>query len=231
MVQETKAAIQVKLLKSPLYPNKKCSVQMPASYGSYIYQAPSKYDLVFWPKTSANGIWFCKASGFTAFGGDFKGLTKKEKKVIKKYLKSHIPKNNDIKTKLKLLESLYALRNKDNRFNNSLLRVLAYWYESLHQYKKANKYRQLALKDMEKQLTHKLDEEQELEYLYLLTNYSKQLGKNQKSNKYLKRLKKRLKHLKNDNSKGFKEYITEFISDSKYIKKGGKLAPKLLKHK
>src|SRR5262245_37271311 len=48
-----------------------CQGAEPMSYGSYIYQWPSKYDQVFWPLTDSHSIWFCRESGFAAFVGDF----------------------------------------------------------------------------------------------------------------------------------------------------------------
>jgi hypothetical protein len=55
----------------PLRQDAICKVAEPMSYGSYIYQWPSKYDQVFWPLTVPNGIWFCPESGFAAFIGEF----------------------------------------------------------------------------------------------------------------------------------------------------------------
>ncbi|HKQ99551.1 MAG TPA: hypothetical protein VJT09_02690 [Pyrinomonadaceae bacterium] len=44
------------------------------SYGSYIYQYPSKYQLVFWPQTDGAAWWSCKRCRLTAFMGDFKSI-------------------------------------------------------------------------------------------------------------------------------------------------------------
>lgn len=48
-----------------------CVASSPMSSGSYIYRWPSKYELVFWPYTDPNWIWFCPESGYVAFGSDF----------------------------------------------------------------------------------------------------------------------------------------------------------------
>jgi hypothetical protein len=48
-----------------------CIAHSPMSSGSYIYHWPSKYDLVFWPFTDPNWIWYCPESGYVAFGSDF----------------------------------------------------------------------------------------------------------------------------------------------------------------
>ena len=62
----------------PILEGEKCAVHQPASYGSYIYRWPSKYDQVFWPLTDSHGIWFCQESGFTAFIDDFADLSPEE---------------------------------------------------------------------------------------------------------------------------------------------------------
>ena len=74
-------------VSDPIKEGENCSVQKPMSWGSYIYQWPSKYDQVFWPQTTENGIWFCESSGFIALINDFEGLTIKTKERINKYLK------------------------------------------------------------------------------------------------------------------------------------------------
>lgn len=216
-------------VKDPLFPKEECSVQAPMSYGSYIYQYPSKYELIFWPRTEISGIWFCKKSGFTAFIQDFEGLSKKEIKDIKLYLKLNPPKDNSNKTQIKLLEEIYNLRNLNDDVKNTLLRTLAYWYQSFENFEKADSYRQLALNNIKQQLKEELSELKRLEYLYIATNYSKQLGFQKESDDYLNQLKNNFTNIKKDESKNFKEYINEFIDDSKYIIKGKKLEPILPK--
>lgn len=53
---------------------KKIELETIASYGSYIYNWPSKLQLVFWPDTDTFGVWFCTHCHYAALMGDFKGL-------------------------------------------------------------------------------------------------------------------------------------------------------------
>ena len=48
------------------------------SYGSYIYQYPSKYQLIFWPYTDSAAWYSCKTCRFTAFMGIFQNLPKEK---------------------------------------------------------------------------------------------------------------------------------------------------------
>ena len=48
------------------------------SYGSYIYQDASKFELIFWPLTDRPTVYACKRCHLAAFMGDFEE-TPKEK--------------------------------------------------------------------------------------------------------------------------------------------------------
>jgi hypothetical protein len=45
--------------------------QVVGSYGSYIYDWPSKYELIFWPDTESQTLYSCKKCKFTCFMYDF----------------------------------------------------------------------------------------------------------------------------------------------------------------
>ncbi len=211
----------------PILEGEKCSVHEPASYGGYIYRWPSKYDQVFWPLTDHHGIWFCEKSGFTAFIGDFSDLNPDEIETIKEYLVENHPKDSSIETKLTQLEKIYSLRNTDKDFNNKLLRVLARWHQDLGNTDKANKYRREAFVGVKQALQTGLDEIQNLEYLYLAANYSRQFGDIKGSDDYISKLVLALDDIKNEKSKGFAEYLKELYPDTIHIKSGGILDPEI----
>ena len=218
----TWSAIEV---DDPIVQGEKCSVQEPSSYGSYVYQAASKYDQVFWPLTEANGIWYCAGSGFTAFIGDFSNLQVAEIERIKQYLLDNPPQTQSIESKLKRLEDIYRLRDADAILKNKLERVLARWYQDLNQIDKANAYRQLAFQGIEQNLTGKLLEPQRLEYLYVAANYSRQLGNAELSDQYLAKLAVELDAVENAELHGFRDYLKSLVLQTKYIKAGGVLDP------
>lgn len=160
----------------PLGGDASCRVHVPASYGSYIYGWPSKYDQVFWPLTVDQGIWFCEQSGFIAFIRDFDGLTDGERGAIKAYLEKHYQGPLDTRQKLALLEAVYVLREKPDDFRNKLVRVLARWYQDLGDHEKANQLRGQALAQMREALAGDLPEPTRLEYVYVSCNYDVLLG-------------------------------------------------------
>src|SRR5260370_18682564 len=58
-----------------------------ASWGSYVYQYPSKFQLVFWPHTSSVTVYSCKKCHLSLFMWDFKEFPKHKIESTKKLLK------------------------------------------------------------------------------------------------------------------------------------------------
>lgn len=209
----------------PILEGARCKVHEPASWGSYIYNWPSKYDQVFWPLTEQYGIWFCEKSGFTAFIGGFSDLDSTEITKIRAYLAQNPPKDDSIETKLALLKAIYSFRNVDKNFNNRLLRVLARWQQDLGNINTANEYRREALAEIELALATELDEYQNIEYLYLAASYSKLLGNQTNSDTYLSKLILALDNITREENKDYADYIRKLYPDIKNIKAGGALDP------
>lgn len=214
-------------VSDPIDPSLKCKVREPMSSGSYIYQWPEKYDQVFWPFTESGGIWFCDGTGFTAFIGDFEGLVEDERRQIASYLKDNYKKDSSIAAQLKLLEEIYVLRKKDERFNNQLLRILARWYQNLGEIDKANAYRRSALEQIQQSLKGNLPEDQRLQYLYIAANYSRFFGNAEASQKYVEELQGAILGLKDKELSGLAEYLSELVKDTPRIKPGRILDPEL----
>jgi len=63
-----------------------CTGLVAYSYGSYVYQWPSKLDQVFWPETDPGFIWHCPSSGLTAFQPEIEQLSDPEKRRVKAFL-------------------------------------------------------------------------------------------------------------------------------------------------
>lgn len=212
-------------VQDPINPKAKCDVQEPMSSGSYIYQWPEKYDQVFWPTTDENGIWFCKTSGFVAFMGDFEGLADAEKTRISQYLRENYKGEDSLEAKLKSLEAIYALREKDETFRNSLLRILARWYQDTGDTEKANGYRRKALDGIRSALTGEMPDGQKLQYLYVAANYSRELGDTEASDRYLVELRDKAGLTKDPSISGFVEYLLTLSKDTPRIQPGGVLDP------
>lgn len=116
----------------PIKADAVCSVEAMLSFGSYIYDYPSKYDQIFAPLTDPNLLWFCPSSGFVSLADDFEGITPEEKRAIAAFLDANYDSSVPlpVQGKLALLEKIYSFRKKDPDFRAKLLRVLAYQYES-----------------------------------------------------------------------------------------------------
>ncbi len=211
----------------PIMTGETCQVSEPASYGSYIYHSPSKYDQVFWPYTDQHGIWVCEASGFVGLIGDFT-LSEQEKAAITHYLSAHTPDNTNIVRKLETLEALTAIRDLDGDERNHMKRLLARWYEDLGDPVKANKYRQAALSEIALFLANnaagEVDEYHRLQYLYVATAYSYHLGKTDDGNTYKQAFEQLSLNLKDPDNLGFADYLKALLEDIRTIPPGGALS-------
>lgn len=212
----------------PVRQGAKCLVSQPMSYGSYIYQWPSKYDQVFWPLTDPNGIWFCRESGFTAFIDDFELKSDERAALASELATFYKPLDKpSMREKLVLLQKSYGARKPDARTQIRLLRVLAYYYETeLSDLVGASAFRHQALEMIETALRQKLPEGERLEYLFVSGVYYREFGDPDKSRTTLQALEQALKENKDEKLKGFVEYLSELKSDINKIVPGGPLIPK-----
>lgn len=211
-------------VEDPVAAGEKCDVQVPASSGSYIYSWESKYDQVFWPLTDHAGLWFCQKSGFIAFIGDFDKISASERSAIQDHLQKHYSGSASIQQKLKLLEELYALRKKDDKFRNMLLRVLARWYQDLEDYERANSYRAQALEEILVALKTPLPDQVRLEYVYVACNYEVFLGRRTAS-ECIPEVEKALAETKDEKLSDYVSYLRELLEETPRIKPGKKLDP------
>src|SRR5688500_10536554 len=62
--------------------------ESPMSYGSYIYDSPSKFQYLFWPDTTNVSLYYCKHCHLTAFMGDFDKIEKDKIPQIRSALTS-----------------------------------------------------------------------------------------------------------------------------------------------
>ena len=208
----------------PIMPGKTCSVTRLLSTGNYIYVAPSKYDLVFWPLVSPEGIWHCAHSGFTAFNDDFDGLSSEELVRIRAYLRATHVGTDDPRTRLELLEGTYRLRAKDVHFENRLLRALARWYQDLGEVEKANGYRRQAFDELTVLLQGELSELRRLQYLYVAANYARQFGDPVASDRYLAQLSVAMEGV-SDGVAEQAQYLSQLAKETVRIQPGGILDP------
>jgi hypothetical protein len=103
------------------------------SYGSYIYNWPSKFHFIFWPLTDGQSLYSCSGCRLTAFMGDFQNLPKDKLEAVKNALKdikfdkdysgyNEIPMTQ----RLKVAEKVYAAWGRDDQFWCLFYRVVGY---------------------------------------------------------------------------------------------------------
>lgn len=126
--------------------------QTPLSYGSYVYQWPTKYQLIFWPMTDQNSHYICSECGFSCFMADFTHFDTTNTLKVKAMLEKEKPGLNfgsytdyPILKRLDLSEKCYKAMNKDEYFWCEYYRVKAYFYDSEKDSTGAKRYRMKAL--------------------------------------------------------------------------------------
>jgi hypothetical protein len=99
------------------------------SYGSYIYDWPSKYDLVYWPLTDEDWICTNPKNGYSAFNDDFENLSKSEVRGLKDWLATNYNPSRppvSFEEKLSWLEKVYGQRKMDDHFWCCFYRLMIY---------------------------------------------------------------------------------------------------------
>lgn len=205
------------------------------SYGTYIYNFPSKYDLVFWPYTAEEWICLNPKNGYAAFNGDFEKLSNKEKKVLKRWLAKNYKRKQMPKShmdKLLWLEKVYGQRNMDNDFWCHFYRLMVYTcqsdqtksFEHINEGSNGQKpsqgdrtkcleYMKKAMQILQTKLEGNPVGLERIETLYLLGEYNRRTGEVEKAKKYFSEAK--AVEYKDENGKRKKgnPYIVELISD------------------
>jgi len=184
------ATMFVSVKKSDPISGETVTVHDVLSYGSYIYDAPSKYDQVFWPFTEESWISFCPASGYASFCDDFEKLTDEEKTRLSLWLKDNYKaseKPTTHKEKLAWLEKVYAQREKDDEFWSRFWRLMAYVYADEPQTSLA--YVAKALPLLAEQLQAGPEGVARIRVLFLLGEYHRRTGDARAARRYFRQAK------------------------------------------
>ncbi len=192
----------------------KTTVAVILTYGNYIYDWPSKYDMVFWPLTDENWIWFNPKSGYAAFGDDFEKLSDEEKKTLtdwlaKNYNSAQLPKSHE--EKLAWLEKVYSLRQMNDDFWCLFYRLMAYVHGKDEE--KSTAYVKKALPLLLKKLEKNPEGTERIECLYLLGEYHRRIGENEKAKGYFQQAKTAKYKDENGKEQVGHPYILELIQD------------------
>jgi len=170
---------------------KTIKVQEPMSSGSYIYSWPGKEDLVFWPMTVDQWLWFNPKSGYGAFGDDFEKLEGEALERVKGWLAAHYDKRKPPANRaasLAWLEQIYAQRGMDEDFWCYFYRLMAFEL-SENDPARSLEYVRKALPLLERQLANPKSDDSRAGTLYLLGEYHRRLGHPDDSRNYFDQVK------------------------------------------
>ena len=212
------------------------------SYGSYIYQWPSKYELIFWPLTDSPTVYSCKKCHLSAFMWDFEGVPKEKHEEIRKRLgafkfdysgeKSEYYENADylrVPSTQRLLaaEQTYQILGRDDEFWCRFYRVLGHHYEGYKQQPQADEARRKALAIAERLLADRARAGERKELLLVsgaMRHFLKDDAGALKDFREAQGLKYASQEAGEEKSKNYDAYLTELLRE--YVEllggKGGK---------
>jgi len=201
------------------------------SYGNYIYQFPSKYQLVFWPYTDDDAWYSCRKCRLTIFMGDFESIPAEKIPDLNKALAATtLPPQPERPTreslnhppyleipmsaKLVVAEKVYqALGRTDADFWNHFYRVVGYHSSTPVE---ADQARQKSIAITEKLLADKANEGRRKELLYVLGAMRHFVGNDPaalKSFEEAGKIRYESKDLKPEQNKGYDDYLSKLISE------------------
>jgi uncharacterized protein (DUF2225 family) len=191
-----------------------------ASYGSYIYNWSSKYDMVFWPMYTEQWIWFSPQSGYAAFGDDFEQLKGKDKEKVMNWLSEHYDPGEKPKTheeKLLWLENIYRQRKMDDEFWCRYYRLMAFYY-SEKAFGKKDPEKSLEYVKKALLLLHRLEGKlhsgiEGIEVLYSLGEYYRRLGNTENAKLYFQLVRDQEYEDEDGNIKRGHPYFLKLIED------------------
>lgn len=193
------------------------------SYGSYIYQWPEKFQLIFWPLTDTNVLYSCKKCRLTAFMWDFAEIPKEKLTAIKTKLDTLALKPVEeaynkipMSQRLDIAAGIYTVLVQDEAFWCRFYRVKGYHYEAEKREADAASARGKALEICQRQLAAKEDPGARKELLMISGAMRYFLNDNAGALKDLREaaeLTYNNAKLDAEQSKNFNEYLSALLKD------------------
>ncbi|MGH9335842.1 MAG: hypothetical protein ACRD21_19075 [Vicinamibacteria bacterium] len=134
--------------------------QIPGSYGSYVFQEPSKLQYVFWPSTTDKFLYTCRKCHLTAYMGDFDAIPEAKIQELQTMLERDARIEGDVVpydeipmvTRLPIAEKVYRILDRDDRFWCEFRRIEGFHLEAAGRADEARRARLEALALAEKLL-------------------------------------------------------------------------------
>lgn len=203
------------------------------SYGNYIYQFPSKYQLIFWPYTDNQSWYSCKKCRFSAFMEDFKNVPKDKISELQKMLEGvSLPaqKEHDsgpgqiapylgipVSERLSVVEKVNRiLGHSTDDYWSHFYRVLAYHLAAEKKQAEADQVRQKVLTITERLLNDKANDGRRKELLFIsgaMRHYLRDDTMALTDFETAKKLKYSLSELKAEQNKNYDQYLSHVIDE------------------
>jgi hypothetical protein len=212
------------------------------SYGSYIYQDPSKYQLIFWPYTDTPTCYSCKKCRLSVFLDDFEKIPAEKIAELREMLKTtSLPAQKErsekegmenppyleipVSARLSVAEKVYRTLGKtDDEFWNHFYRVLGFHYDAEGKKAAALEARRKSISITEKLLADKQNEGRRKDLLYILGAMRHFTSDDQGAMKAFEeadKLEFSDKDLKPEQNKNYNEYLSNRIKEYiEMLKKG-----------
>jgi MYXO-CTERM domain-containing protein len=123
-----------------------------ASFGSYIYMWPSRFQYIFWPRIDSQFLYTCTSCGYSAYMWDFAELPADKQEAVAAAIEGALPSGpwdsyTDIPMpeRLALAERSYRLLERDDFFWCEYYRILGYHLEEAGRAEEAAAARRRAL--------------------------------------------------------------------------------------
>jgi len=194
-----------------------------ASWGSYIYQYPSKFQLVFWPYTDSATVYSCKKCYLSLFMWDFQKFPKDKIENTKNLLEG-VKLSGEYKSytdipvseKLQIAEKIYRGMNQDDEFWAHFYRVLGYHLAQEKRPEPAREARLHALEITQRMLGDPANDGRKKELLFVAASMNHFTGDDANALHRLKAASALKYHdAKGDEerSKDFDEYLSKLIKE------------------
>ena len=191
------------------------------TYGGYIYDWPSKFDIVFWPLTAEEFTCLNPKNGYAAFNDDFEEVPEEKRPALKKWLAENFDAENAPKThkeKLLWLEKVYAQRDPDDDFWSMFYRLMAHLHEDEPDVHLA--YVKKALPLLEKKLQADPEWAVRIETLYLLGEYKRRVGEVKQAREFFAQVKTAKYKDENDKEQTGHPYFLKLLEDREKLQDG-----------
>ena len=202
---------------------------VPGSWGSYIYQYPEKFELIFWPLTDSPTVHSCKKCHVSAFMWDFEKLPQEKHEELRKRLEGfkfdyaaarggrdveaeylRIPSTQ----RLLAAEQTYQILGRDDEFWCQFYRTLGHHYENHKQQPQADEARRKALAIAERMLADKARAGERKELLYItgaMRHFLKDDAGALKDFREAEGLKYENKEVGPEKSKNYDEFLSDLL--------------------